>query len=110
MRRIAVTAAIGAFALPGIAMAADQGVVWHPTAGCTSKGPMVRAHDLREQGDPRAAQLLIDRGLAAGSCRAFAAGEPVVIEDGDILAGLSKVHTLGDPDAVWVPERAIRTE
>lgn len=110
MRPILIAAALAGAVLPAAAFAADQGVVWHPTAGCFSKGPMVRAHDLREQGDPRAAQLLIDRGLATGACRPFAAGEPVVIEDGDILAGLSKVHTLGDPEAVWVPEKAIHTE
>ena len=69
---------------------------------------MVRAHDLREQEDPSAAQLLLSQGLRAGDCRAFAPGEPVVIEDGDILAGIAKVHTVGDPQAFWVPERAIQ--
>ena len=108
MRRLAATAIVLGALAPFGAAAADGGVVVHPVTGCVSKGAMVRAHELREQEDPAAVRLLLAQGLRNGDCRLFAPGEPVIIEDGDILAGISKVHTLGDPQAFWVPERAIR--
>lgn len=103
------TAAIAVFIglTPLAAMAADDGIIKRPVTGCISKGAMVRAHELREQRDPAAVQLLLSEGLRSGDCRPFAPGEPVIVEDNDILAGISKVHTPGDPQAFWVPDRAI---
>lgn len=103
---LAVVAGLLPFAVP--AVAAGHGIIKGPVTGCIEKGPMVRARDLRQQDDPLAAQTLMAEGLGSGRCRPFAAGEPIVIEDGDILAGLSKVHSLGDPTPFWVPERAVQ--
>lgn len=89
------------------ATAADDGIIKRPATGCMSKAAMVRAHELREQRDPAAVQLLLSEGLRSGDCRPFAPGEPVIVEDNDILAGISKVHTPGDPQAFWVPDRAV---
>ena len=91
------------------ALAADNGVVRRPTTGCIDKGPMARAHVLNEQEDPAAAQVLLARGLRSGACRPFALGEPVIVEDNDILAGLVRVHTVGDPTPFWVLEKAVET-
>ncbi len=90
------------------ALAAYNDVIRRPTTGCVERAAMVRARDLRQQGDPEAVQVLLDEGLSSGACRPFAPGEPVVVEDGDILAGLAKVHTLGDPTAFWIPVRAVQ--
>ena len=91
------------------AFATDNGVVRRPTTGCFDKSPMARAHALNEQDDPAAAQLLLARALRGGACRAFAPGEPVIIEDSDILAGAVRVHTVGDPTPFWVLEKAVET-
>jgi hypothetical protein len=98
-----------AFLSAGIsqARAADEGMIKRPAPGCVSRDAMRRVHDLREQHDGLAARALIDDGLASGACRWFVAGEPVIIEDGDILADISKVHTLGDPQPFWVSHRAL---
>jgi hypothetical protein len=94
-----------ALAALSAASAAETRVVQRPAPGCLSKAAMARAHDLREQHDPAAAQALVGDGLATGDW--FAAGEPVVVEDGDILADISKVHTVGDPQAFWISQRAL---
>lgn len=109
MQKTVISAALLCLAAVSCAQAAEDGVIRRPAAGCLHKAPMVRAHDLREQDDPVAAQRLIAEGLRAGDCRTFAPGEPVVVEDGDVLAELSKVHTLGDPTPFWIPEKAVET-
>ena len=108
MRSIFLSALLGA-GLVATAQAADNAVIRRPTTGCIDKSPMARANVLDEQDDPVAAQVLLARGLRSGFCRPFAPGEAVIVEDGDILAGLSRVHTLGDPTPFWVPEKAVRT-
>ena len=109
MRSILPAALLCALGLATTAQAADNAVIRRPTTGCIDKSPMARANVLDEQDDPVAAQVVVDRGLRSGLCRPFAAGEAVIVEDGDILAGLSRVHALGDPTSFWVPEKAVRT-
>ena len=109
MQKIVIPVALLCLATAVPAWAAEDGIIRRPATGCLHKSPMVRAHELREQDDPVAAQRLIAEGLRSGDCRPFAPGEPVVVEDGDVLAELSKVHTLGDPTPFWVPEKAIET-
>lgn len=107
MKALAITA-LAAMALATPAVAAYDDIIRRPTTGCTDRAAMVRVRDLRLQRDPAAADALLADGLNSGSCRPFEPGEPVVVEDGDILAGLSKVHTLGDPTPFWVPFRALQ--
>ncbi len=109
MRSLLSAALFCTLGLATAAHSADKGVIQRRTTGCIDKSPMARANVLDEQDDPIAARVLVTRGLQSGMCRPFAPGEAVIVEDGDILAGLSRVHTLGDPTAFWVPEKAVRT-
>lgn len=107
MRSILLAAVwAGAVAMPS-AMAAEAHFVKQPAIGCYDRGLLTRTRDMREDGRTYDAQTLMQTALASGQCRTIRPGTLVIVEDGDILAGLTKVRAQGEPSAVWVRDDAL---
>ena len=94
-------------AFAGAARAADARFVRSPTVGCYDRTLMQQARDLRDDDQVGQARDVLADGLAAGACRTIAPGVLVRVEDGDILANLSKVRAGGEPGALWVRSEAL---
>jgi hypothetical protein len=108
MRSILVSAILAVTAFEtGAAVAAEARFVRAPTIGCFDRGLMSRTRDMREDGHGYEARALVQAALARGECRTIAPGLLVLIEDGDILADLTKVRAQGEASAVWVRSGAL---
>ena len=91
----------------GAAFAADARFVKMPTVGCYDRAIVERATDLREEDRGYDFDALLRTAIENGDCERLRPGLMVVIEDSDIVAGLSKVRAQGEPRAVWVRYRAL---
>jgi hypothetical protein len=106
MRTTLSCALLGAFAASAV-HAANAHFVRTPTVGCYDRVLVERATDLREENRGYDFDGLLRAALDAGQCRQLRPGLLVVIEDSDIVAGLSKVRAQGEPAALWVRYRAL---
>ena len=89
------------------AMAFEARFVKTPSLGCYDKSIVERATDLREEDRGYDFDNLLRTAVETGECRQLRPGLMVVIEDSDIVAGISKVRAQGEPRAVWVRYRAL---
>lgn len=86
----------------GAALAAEAQYVKRPAVACYSRAVMQRVG----RDDAVAPALLGDR-LDEGACRWLPPGALVLVEDDDILAGLTKVRIAGDVAALWTRSDAL---
>lgn len=91
----------------GAADAAMPGELQTEMIACESRGLMVRALELIDQNDNRAADELWRRGRLAGTCRIFYKGDKIILEAREMTSGLSKIHKPGEPNAFWIVNFAI---
>ena len=109
MRPASLTiAAMVVSSVPAFAMEAMR--VRAPTVGCYDRGLMERATGLRDDSRRADFDALLSTALDDGECRRLPAGLVVIVEDSDILAGLTKVRAQGEPQAVWVRHHALSDE
>lgn len=106
MRTIFIGALGVAALLSGAAHAAEAQFVKRPTVACYSRAVMERVGRLHDDASADARAMLEDR-LDDGSCRWLPPGALVLVEDDDILAGLTKVRVRGDVGALWAPSDAL---
>ena len=94
MQRAILSLALSGAALAMVAapaFARDARFIRSPAIGCTDRALVERAGDLREDGRGYDYQSLIRVALDTGECRRLSPGLLVVVEDSDILGGLTKL-------------------
>lgn len=105
MRRACVFALVSTWAT--LVSAEMPGSIQTEMIACKGRDMMVRALELIDQKDYRAADELWSRGQAAGVCRVFDQGDKVIVESREMLSGLSKMHAVGEPTAYWIVNHAV---
>lgn len=109
MRNILIGALAGAFvATPALAFEAH--IVKMPTVGCFDRHVLQSANDLRDDDRPAERSALINDAMASGTCMALRPGLVVMVEDSDIVAGLTKVRAQGEPQPIWIRHGALSDE